>query len=259
MSIAELGETLDVHMGGEDLIFPHHEDEIAQSEGATGKPFARTWLHVKHLLVEGRKMSKSLGNFLVVRELLEKGHKPAAIRHLLLSAHYRSELNFTLDGLEASGRTVQRLLDFEARIESCPGADDAPATGIVELAQRAVDDFRAAMDDDLNSSKALAALFTLVNEGNAALERAKAVSPTDRKAARDALASIDKVLGLIEVAKTSRALSPDLIAWVDQMVAERKAARAAKDYKRGDAIRDELLAKGIVLEDSAQGTRWKVI
>jgi cysteinyl-tRNA synthetase len=258
MSIAELGETLDIHMGGEDLIFPHHEDEIAQSEGATGKPFARTWLHVKHLLVEGRKMSKSLGNFLVVRELLEKGHKPAAIRHLLLSAHYRSELNFTLEGLEGSGRTVQRLLDFETRLESCPGADDAPACGLIDLARRAVDDFRAAMDDDLNSSKALGALFTFVNEGNAALERAKAVSPADRKAARDALASIDKVLGLVEVARTSSALDAETIAWVDRMVAERKAARAAKDYKRGDAIRDELLAKGIVLEDSAQGTRWKV-
>ncbi|MSR35272.1 MAG: cysteine--tRNA ligase [Gemmatimonadetes bacterium] len=259
MSIAELGDTIDIHMGGEDLIFPHHEDEIAQSEGATGKPFARTWLHVKHLLVEGRKMSKSLGNFIVVRELLDSGHEPSSIRHLLLSAHYRSELNFTIEGLQASKRAVQRLLDFESRLEECPGADDAPACGLVELAQRAVDDFRAAMDDDLNSSNGLAALFTLVGQGNSALDRAKTISTADRAAARDALASIDKVLGLVEVARTSRALDLETIAWVDRMVEERKAARAAKDFARGDAIRKELAEKGIVLEDSAQGTRWKVV
>jgi cysteinyl-tRNA synthetase len=259
MSIAELGETIDIHMGGEDLIFPHHEDEIAQSEGATGKPFARTWLHVKHLLVEGRKMSKSLGNFIVVRELLAQGHEPAAIRHLLLSAHYRSELNFTVEGLKASQSAVQRLLDFDARLEDCPGADDAPPTGLPELAKRALADFRAAMDDDLNSSKGLGALFTFVSEGNALLERAKSLPPADRRAAREALASIDKVFGLIEVARTSRALDAETIAWVDRMVEERRTARAAKDYKRGDAIRDELAAKGIVLEDSAHGTRWKVV
>jgi cysteinyl-tRNA synthetase len=259
MSIAELGETLDIHMGGEDLIFPHHEDEIAQSEGSTGKPFARTWLHVKHLLVEGRKMSKSLGNFIVVRELLEQGNEPAAVRHQLLSAHYRSELNFTLDGLKASQTAVQRLLDFDARLEECPGSDDAPTCGLPELAARALADFRAALDDDLNSSRALAALFTFVNEGNAALERARALAPADRKAGREALASMDKVLGLIEVARTSRVLDAETIAWVDRMVEERRAARAAKDYKRGDAIRDELKAKGIELEDSAQGTRWKVV
>jgi cysteinyl-tRNA synthetase len=246
-------------MGGEDLIFPHHEDEIAQSEGSTGKPFARTWLHVKHLLVEGRKMSKSLGNFIVVRELLEQGNEPAAVRHQLLSAHYRSELNFTLDGLKASQTAVQRLLDFDARLEECPGSDDAPTCGLPELAARALADFRAALDDDLNSSRALAALFTFVNEGNAALERARALAPADRKAGREALASMDKVLGLIEVARTSRVLDAETIAWVDRMVEERRAARAAKDYKRGDAIRDELKAKGIELEDSAQGTRWKVV
>jgi cysteinyl-tRNA synthetase len=204
-------------------------------------------------------MSKSLGNFVVVRELLEQGHEPASIRHLLLSAHYRSELNFTIEGLRASQSAVQRLLDFEARLEDCPGADDAAPTPLTELAKRALADFRAALDDDLNSSKGLAALFTFVNEGNAALERAKSLPAADRKVAREALASMDKVFGLIEVARTSRALDAETIAWVDRMVEERRAARAAKDYKRGDAIRDELAAKGIVLEDSAHGTRWKVV
>jgi cysteinyl-tRNA synthetase len=259
MSIAELGETLDIHMGGEDLIFPHHEDEIAQSEGATGKPFARYWVHVKHLLVGGRKMSKSLSNFLVLRDLLEERYEPAAIRHQLLSAHYRSELNFTLDGLDASSNAVQKLLNFETRIEDVAVAGDAPSAGLGELAQRALADFRAALDDDLNTANALAALFTLVNQGNAALDRVAAVAPKERDAVRDALASIDKVLGLLEVARMSRALDAETVAWVDRMVAERQAARKAKDFARADEIRKELSARGIVLEDSAQGTRWKVI
>lgn len=259
MSITELGETLDIHMGGEDLVFPHHEDEIAQSEGVTGKPFVRYWMHVKHLLVEGRKMSKSLGNFIVVRELLEQGHEPAAIRHLLLSAQYRSELNFTREGLDASGRALQRLLDFDTRLDEAPVAEDAAVAGLTEIAKRSLDQFREALDDDLNSANALAVLFTLVSQGNAALDRAGAVPLAERNALRDALASMDKVLGLVEVARTSRALDAETIVWVDRMVEERKAARGRRDYARGDAIRDELAAKGIVLEDSAQGTRWKVV
>ncbi len=259
MSIAELGETLDIHVGGEDLIFPHHEDEIAQSEGVTGKPFVRYWMHAKHLLVDGRKMSKSLGNFIVVRELLEAGHEPAAIRHQLLSAQYRSELNFTMEGLEASGRAVQRLLDFEARIEEGATAATAAPAGLPEIAAPAVAAFRAALDEDLNTSDALAALFVLVGQGNAALDRAGAVLPAERDALRDALASIDRVLGLIEVARTSRALDAGTIAWVDGMIGQRRTARGARDFARADAIRKELAERGIVLEDSAQGTRWKVV
>jgi cysteinyl-tRNA synthetase len=259
MSMAELGPTLDIHTGGEDLVFPHHEDEIAQSEGATGKPFARYWVHVKHLLVGGRKMSKSLSNFLVLRDLLEERYEPAAIRHQLLSAHYRSELNFTLDGLDASSNAVQKLLNFESRIEDLTVAADAPSAGLPELAQRALADFRAALDDDLNTANALAALFTLVGQGNAALDRAGAVPPRERDAVRDALASIDKVLGLLEVARMSRALDTATVAWVDRMVGERQAARKGRDFARADEIRKELAAKGIVLEDSAQGTRWKVV
>ena len=259
MSTCELGDTIDIHMGGEDLIFPHHEDEIAQSEGATGKPFARYWVHVKHLLVGGKKMSKSLSNFLVLRDLLEERYEPAAIRHQLLSAHYRSELNFTLDGLDASSNAVQKLLNFETRIEDVAVAADAPSAGLPELAQRALADFRAALDDDLNTANALAALFTLVNQGNAALDRVAAVPPKERDAVRDALASIDKVLGLLEVARMSRSLDAETIAWVDRMVAERQSARKGKDFARADEIRKELSARGIVLEDSAQGTRWKVV
>ena len=259
MSIAELGETLDVHMGGEDLVFPHHEDEIAQSEGATGKPFVRYWLHVKHLLVEGKKMSKSLGNFTVVRDLLDAGHEPAAIRHLLLSAQYRSELNFTMEGLEASGRAVQRLLDFDTRLEDTPVAPDAQPVGLTGLVSRTLDEFRAALDDDLNTATALGVLFVMVGQGNAALDRADAILPAERDAVREALASIDRVLGLIEVARTSRTLAPETVAWVDRMVEERRSARGARDFARADAIRKELAERGIVLEDSAQRTRWKVV
>ena len=259
MSIAELGETIDVHMGGEDLVFPHHEDEIAQSEGVTGKTFVRHWLHVKHLLVEGRKMSKSLGNFIVVRALLEAGHEPAAIRHLLLSAQYRSELNFTMEGLEASGRAVQRLFDFDTRIEEAPVAADAAMAGLSELATTALEAFRDALDDDLNTADALAALFVLVGQGNAALDRAGPVPPAEREAIKEALASMDRVLGLVEVARASRMLDPDTITWVDRLVEERRAARSARDFARADAIRRQLEERGIALEDSANGTRWKVV
>ena len=260
MSLEELGETLDIHLGGEDLVFPHHEDEIAQSEAATGKPFARYWLHVKHLLLEGRKMSKSLGNTITMRELLARGYEPAAIRHQLLSAQYRRELNFTLERLDASARAVQRLLDFEARLEESPISPDAPELGLDGLAASALEGFRAAMDDDLNSADALAATFVFLNEVNAALDRAPGrVLVRERDAALAALHSIDRVLGILETTRASRALDADTEGWVQSMIEARKAARAGRDFQRADEIRDELLARGIVLEDTAAGTRWKVV
>lgn len=258
MSIGELGETLDIHLGGEDLVFPHHENEIAQSEAATGKTFARYWLHVKHLLVEGRKMSKSLGNYITVRELLEKGYDPASIRHQLISAQYRRELNFTMDGLDASRNAVRRLLDFEARLESASVEEHAGPSRLPELAGQAVDAFRSAMDDDFNSADALAALFTFVNRVNGELDGRGAVSAGDRAAALDALRSMDRVLGLLEVAHASRSVDDDLAAWVDERIQARADARKARDFAAADAIRDELAERGIILEDGAQGTRWKM-
>jgi cysteinyl-tRNA synthetase len=259
MSMKELGDTLDMHLGGEDLIFPHHENEIAQSEAATGQPFVRTWLHVKHLQVEGHKMSKSRGNYVTVRELLDEGFDPAAIRHLLISAHYRSELNFTREGLRASTNAVQRLVDFAARIEAVLTDEAAKGTALPTLAEAALAAFREAMDDDLNSAEGLAALFTLVTRVNAALDEHGPVTAADRGAVVDALSSMDDVLGLLEVANAARTVDEDVAAWVERKIHERADARANRDFAAADATRDELAAKGIVLEDGPEGTRWKVV
>ena len=284
MSIAELGETLDIHMGGEDLIFPHHENEIAQSEGVTGKPFVRHWVHVKHLVVEGEKMSKSLGNTITVRQLLEEGLGAAAIRHQLLGAQYRRELNFTREGLAASGAAVQRLLDFEARlvetvgaavedveesgevvevvdggdgVDGVDGVDRDPAGPLARLAREAVEAFRAALEDDLNSAEALAAMFVFVNRVNGELDAVSDIAESDLEAARGALASMDEVMGILSVARADREVDDDMESLIESLVSERRAARAGGDFARADAIRDDLAERGIVLEDSAGGTRWK--
>ena len=258
MAVTELGETVDIHLGGEDLVFPHHENEIAQSEGATGKRFVRHWVHVKHLILEGRKMSKSLGNSITVRELLEQGYAPAAIRHQLLSAQYRSELNFTTDGLGASAQAVQRLLDFHARLEAATEDPAAAASRVADLSAAVVDGFREAMDDDLNSAEALAALFMFVKEVNAELDRSgDRVAPAERAAALEALGSVDQVLGLLETAHRGKALDEETVAWIEERIAARRTAREAREWAAADAIRDELADRGIVLEDGAQGTRWK--
>jgi cysteinyl-tRNA synthetase len=260
MSIAELGETLDIHLGGEDLIFPHHEDEIAQSEGATGKPFVRYWMHIKHLRLEGHKMSKSLGNTVSVGELMARGHDPAAIRHQLLSAQYRRELNFTTVGLEGSARAVQRLLDFEDRLSAVTVADDAPPTRIREMAAEALGRFREGMDDDLNSAEALAAIFIFVNEVNAELDRVGSpVLAGDREAGLEALRRMDQVLGILELARKGRGVDEATEEWIEEQIRLRKEAREARDFAAADAIRDALAANGVVLEDSPEGTRWKIV
>ena len=259
MSVTELGDTLDMHLGGEDLIFPHHENEIAQSEAATGQPFVRNWLHVKHLFVEGQKMSKSLGNFVTLRELLDEGYDPASIRHLLISSHYRGELNFTRQGLQASASAVQRLLDFEHRLEEVPINDLAEESQLPDLARSALDSFKMAMDNDFNSADALAAIFILVSEVNAELDLRPAVIGADRDQALNALRSMDGVLGLLEVAHTSRVVDDEVTAWVERKLEERANARANGEYAAADVIRKELEERGILVEDGPTGTRWKVV
>ena len=259
MSVTELGDTLDMHLGGEDLIFPHHENEIAQSEAATGQPFVRNWLHVKHLFVEGQKMSKSFGNFVTLRELLDEGYDPASIRHLLISSHYRGELNFTRQGLQASSSAVQRLLDFEHRLEQMPVDEEAEISPLPDLAQRALDSFRGGMDNDFNSADALAAIFVLVNGVNAELESRSTLVEADREEVLDALRSMDRVLGVLEVAHASRVVDDEVTAWVEQKLGERAKARADGEYAAADAIREELEERGILVEDGSTGTRWKVV
>lgn len=258
MSQAELGETLDIHLGGEDLIFPHHEDEIAQSEGATGKPFVHTWMHVKHLLIEGRKMAKSLGNTTTLRDLLEEGVDPASIRHLLLGAHYRSEINLTRDGLEASGRAVRRLLDFRERLDRTPSAGEGTSAGLSEVVRKGLTAFQEALDEDLNTPEALAALFVMVGEVNAALDRVRGpILAAELSEVQAALASMDRVLGLLELASRRRVVDDDFREWVEGLLEERRRARQSRDFARADAIRVELTAAGVVVEDSPEGSRWK--
>jgi cysteinyl-tRNA synthetase len=260
MSIAELGETLDIHLGGEDLIFPHHEDEIAQSEGVTGKTFVRYWVHVKHLRLEGQKMSKSIGNTVSVGDLITRGYEAAAIRHQLLTAQYRKELNFTIEGLEGSTRAVQRLVDFEARLLENPVSEGASGTRIPEISRTGLDRFREAMNDDLNSAEALAALFVFLNEVNAELDQAGGPIPqSDRDAGTETLRSMDEVLGLLELARVDRVVDETTEEWIEEQIRLRKEARESRDFAAADAIRDALADRGVVLEDSAEGTRWKVV
>ncbi len=257
MSMAELGESFDIHTGGEDLVFPHHEDEIAQSEGATGKPFARFWLHVKHLLVNGEKMSKSKGNVFTLRDLVGQGHTAAAVRYLLLSAHYRHELNFTFDGLEHAQAAIRRILDFDDRLGRTPTSEDAPESGLQDISAGALRAFEDALDDDLDMPGALAVVFNFIRESNAALDRAPTALPADLQAARRALGRFDDVLGVLPLARAAATVDQDFAAWVEARLEERQAARARRDFATADAIRDELVRAGVVIEDTPQGPRWK--
>jgi cysteinyl-tRNA synthetase len=258
MSMAALGASFDIHTGGEDLVFPHHDDEIAQSEGATGRQFARYWLHVKHLLVNGEKMSKSKGNVYTIDELLAKGYTASSIRYLLLSAQYRKELNFSFDGLDTARTAIQRVLAFERRLAEAGAAADAPLSQLHDIAARALRDFEAALDDDLNTPNALAALFNFVREANAELDRDAGVSRDALDAARAALRSMDEVLGFIALARAeSEDVDTELAAWADDMIRQRQEARASRDFAAADRIRDELTAAGITVEDTPRGPRWK--
>ncbi len=261
MSMSRLGETFDIHTGGEDLVFPHHEDEIAQSEGATGKPFVRYWLHARHLLLDAEKMSKSVGNIVGLADVLDAGYAPAVVRYLLLSAHYRKELSFSWDALDDARAAVRRLTDFGDRLADAPttpAADDADDAGLTDIAARALAAFEHALDDDLNTPAALAALFTFVRETNAALDRARTVPADQLRDARDALGSMDDVLGVLALAAAGSGADDDLAAWVEERLAARQQARKDRDFDRADAIRDEIAAAGILVEDTPRGPRWKV-
>ncbi len=266
MSMKYLGETIDIHTGGEDNKFPHHECEIAQSEGATGKQFVRYWLHIKHLLVDGKKMSKSLGNFYTLRDILEKGFSPRAVRYLLLSTHYRDPLNFTFEGLRAAEEALHRLDELWTKINEAAKSpsrragkkakgllpQEKKAVSIQKIIQESREDFIRAMDDDLNISKALAVLFNFVHKVNAAL--ARGVDRADLVMARRLLLDFESVLGF-GFEKVSLEKIPGRIK---KLLKEREDARAVKDWARADAVRKQIEKMDYIVEDTTEGPKVKL-
>jgi cysteinyl-tRNA synthetase len=280
MAMKYLGDSFDLHAGGEDLIFPHHENEIAQSEALTGKTFARHWLHVRFLLIESDKMSKSLGNFHTLRDLILLGYKPSTLRFLLSSVPYRNQLNFTFDGLRQAASSVERLRNFKLRLETTqwPEGDNSE---IQSLARKTIDDMHSAMDDDLNTAQTMAAVFDLVRDVNAAADAGN-VRRNDIASLLQALSSFDEIFSVLtddDAAKMKQVVdwanteglsdkisaeTADITksaslsdAQVEELVAKHSAARKAKDFKTSDSIRNQLMDQGIILENTKDGVRWK--
>jgi cysteinyl-tRNA synthetase len=279
MAMKLLGDTIDIHAGGEDLIFPHHENEIAQSEALSGKPFARYWIHARFLLVEGEKMSKSLGNFYTLRDLVLMGHKPSSIRFLLTSVPFRKQLNFTFDGLKQAASSVERLRIFHGRIAGGGLDSGASDPRVQQAAEAARAGIRSALEDDLNTAEALAAIFDLVRETNKVLDAGK-FQAADAPAVLAALEDFDGIFAVLkdddapklrctlEWAKAeNRKVAPELLASVqsdglpdakiEELVAEHEKARKARDFKSSDAIRAQLAEAGIVVENTKAGIRWR--
>jgi cysteinyl-tRNA synthetase len=250
MSMKYLGETFDLHAGGIDLVFPHHENEIAQSEGATGKQFARYWYHFEHLKVEGETMSKSKGNYYTFRDIAAKGFSAGAVRYFLLSVPFRKQLNFTFDALQGAEKTVESLRDFRARLEEAKtdlGRDDKLHTAT----EQALKDFEAGMDDDLNTSVALAAIHELSREVNTVLAKRQLLE--DNK--REIIAAIERFDNVLNIfGQPQREM---LDAEIQALIDDRQEARRRRDFARADEIRDELADRGIILEDTKDGVRWK--
>ncbi|MFN7924665.1 MAG: cysteine--tRNA ligase [Bryobacteraceae bacterium] len=252
MAMKYLGETLDIHTGGVDLTFPHHENEIAQSEAITGKPFARFWLHAEHLMVEGQKMAKSLGNFYTLRDLLAKGYPPEAIRYLLVQVPYRNKLNFTMDGLQGAAKSLARLRDFKLRLETSkfPEGESESVRTATGAASSAFDE---CMDDDLNTAGALGAVFDWVRQINTAMDSGE-FKAGNAATANAFLAHFDDIFAVLAPTAQAGSLGD---GDVEAKIAERTAAKKAKNFKLADEIRQQLLDQGIVLEDTKDGVRWK--
>jgi len=246
-----LGETLDIHAGGVDLIFPHHEDEIAQSEGANEKPFARMWCHGEFLLTDGAKMAKRVGNVAGIEELRTHGISAAAVRHFMFSVHYRKQLNLAEESLEASSNAVRRVGDFAERLAAASGGTENMSSIAAELVESATDAF----NDDLNAPEALAALFEFIRMVNAELDS----GDTDKKGLDDARQAFALVNGVLDIVPGEPELDAALSSWVEERLTARREARARRDFAAADAIRGELDGRGIAIEDTPQGTRWKKV
>jgi cysteinyl-tRNA synthetase len=255
MALRLLGESpIDIHAGGIDLIFPHHENEIAQSEGATGKLFSRFWMHVEYLIVEEKKMSKSLGNTYTIPDVVAKGFRPSAVRYLLLSAHYRKQLNFTWDSLAGAEKALQRLTDCLGRLDAV--AVDGSHPELIARVAAAQQAFAKAMLDDLNTAAALGSIFELVSDLNSAID-AGAIGKSDVVVAREAFDRFDCVLGVVSLRQAEDARPPVPVEEIEQLIEDRHAARRRRDFGAADRIRQDLAARGVLLEDNATGTRWK--
>lgn len=250
MSMKYLGETFDIHCGGVDLIFPHHENEIAQSEAATGKKFVNYWIHHEHLLVEGERMAKSLGNFYTLRDLLKMGYNPRAVRYILLSTHHRQQLNFTFEGLDAAKNTIERLTNFMYRLLGADGEECGEFLN--KLMRRAKKSFENAMDDDLNVNVALASLFNFVREVNKLMDQNK-LSRKEAKRVYDLMMSLNRVLGVVGEIKKKEELPEEIM----RLIERREEARKVKDWETADKIRKKLREMGVILEDTPEGVKWR--
>ncbi|HII30289.1 TPA: cysteine--tRNA ligase [Candidatus Woesearchaeota archaeon] len=255
MSMKYLGEHFDIHTGGVDNMFPHHENEIAQSEAATGKTFVNYWLHCAHLIVDGKKMSKSLGNFYTLRDVFSRGYKARAVRYLLLSTHYRQQLNFTFEGVDAADTALEKIISFKRRLEEIKekGADVDKKTDkkTADIIKKAKHDFEAAMDDDLNISVALSAVFDMMKDANTLIMEAS-LGSADAEAFIEAVKKFDEVIGVLAYDKKEE-LDEELQA----LIKKREEARKNKNWKEADRIRTLLKEKGILLDDTKEGVRWK--
>jgi cysteinyl-tRNA synthetase len=250
MAMKYLGETIDIHTGGVDNLFPHHENEIAQSEAATGKKFANYWLHNEHLLVEGKAMHKSLGNYFTLKDLTAKGYDPKAIRYLLMSTHYRQQLNFTFKGLEAAKSAVDRLSNFVHKLVKANGKGCGDQ--IKNLINQAQREFEGAMNDDLNIGPALAAIFDFVRDVNKLIDD-NVLSEGEAKEVYDLMVRFDKVLGVIGEVKKEDVLPKE----AEELIRKREEARKSKDWETADKIREQLKAMGVVIEDTPEGVQWR--